>query len=101
MSSKKIAGIYTEKEFKRKYIDFRRRYPQAAEYLDESVHESKWARCQFPGARYNIDTTNTAESMNGVFKEQRNYALLPMIDEIVGKIIEWFNRYRQISIGVP
>lgn len=101
MSSKKIAGIYTEKEFKRKYIDFRRRYPQAAEYLDESVHESKWARCQFPGARYNIDTTNTAESMNGVFKEQRNYALLPMIDETVGKIIEWFNRYRQISIVVP
>ncbi|XP_048623888.1 uncharacterized protein LOC125592613 [Brassica napus] len=98
---KKIAGIYTEKEFKRKYIDLRRRYPQAAEYLDESVHERKWARCQFPGARYNIDTTNTAESMNGVFKEQRNYALLPMIDETVGKIIEWFNRYRQISIVVP
>ena len=37
-SSKKIAGIYIEKEFRRKYIDFRRRYPQAAENLDESVH---------------------------------------------------------------
>ncbi|XP_013608134.1 PREDICTED: uncharacterized protein LOC106314873 [Brassica oleracea var. oleracea] len=44
-----IAGIYSEVEFRKYYSDFRKMYPQAAEYLDDSVHETKWARCKFPG----------------------------------------------------
>ncbi|XP_013713506.1 uncharacterized protein LOC106417211 [Brassica napus] len=47
-----IAGIYSEVEFRKYYSDFRKMYPQAAEYLDDSVHETKWARCKFPGERY-------------------------------------------------
>ncbi|WZZ10651.1 hypothetical protein YC2023_096572 [Brassica napus] len=98
---RKIAGMYTEVEFRKSYNDFRRTLPQAAEYLDESVHETKWARCQFPGERYNIDTTNTVESINGVLKEPRKYALLPMLDVIIGKMVEWFNKYRDLSLRVP
>ncbi|XP_013672834.2 uncharacterized protein LOC106377198 [Brassica napus] len=96
-----IAGIYSEVEFIKCYNDFRKMYPQAAEYLDDSVHETKWARCKFPGERYNIDTTNTVESINGVLKEPRKYALLPMLDVIVEKITEWFNKYRLLSLRVP
>src|SRR5690606_35232137 len=58
-------------------------------------------RCKFPGERYNIDTTNTVESINGILKEARKYALLPMLDVVVGKIVEWFNKYRQLSLQVP
>ncbi|WZZ46302.1 hypothetical protein YC2023_042561 [Brassica napus] len=98
---RKIAGMYTEIEFRKCYNDFRSMYPQAADYLDDSVHETKWARCKFPGERYNIDTTNTVESINDVLKEPRKYALLPMIDVVVGKIVEWFNKYRQLSLRLP
>ncbi|XP_048605191.1 uncharacterized protein LOC125582489 [Brassica napus] len=98
---RKTAGMYIEIEFRKCYNDFRSMYPQAADYLDDSVHETKWARCKFPGERYNIDTTNTVESINGVLKGPRKYALLPMIDVVVGKIVEWFNKYRQLSLRVP
>lgn len=93
-----IAQIYTEHEFQRRYDDFRRRYPKAAEYLDKSVEVSKWARCYFPGARYNIDTSNCVESLNKVIEEARHYNLLPMMDAIVDKICEWFNKHRKESI---
>ncbi|XP_033134331.1 uncharacterized protein LOC117127779 [Brassica rapa] len=70
-----IAGIYSEVDFRKCYNDFRKMYPQAAEYIDDSVHETKW--------------------------EPRKYALLPMLDVIVEKITEWFNKYRLLSLRVP
>ncbi|XP_013623937.1 PREDICTED: uncharacterized protein LOC106329873 [Brassica oleracea var. oleracea] len=79
---KKIAGIYTEKEFRRKYIDFRRTYPQAAEYLDESVHESKWARCQFPGARtLHVEVLNTFERQYNVTGTDEKGYLVDLINK--------------------
>ncbi|XP_010445859.1 PREDICTED: uncharacterized protein LOC104728599 [Camelina sativa] len=95
------ARSYTEGTFKTLYHDFRIRYPAAAVYLDSHVEEKKWARCYFPGARYNIDTNNCVESINGVFKDARQYSLLPMIDAIVGKLAEWFNEHRKTSASVP
>jgi len=61
------AKAYTEVEFKKLYAAFIKRYSSAGAYLDRTVGQNKWARCYFPGARYNIDTTNTVESINGVF----------------------------------
>ncbi|XP_010424785.1 PREDICTED: protein FAR1-RELATED SEQUENCE 8-like [Camelina sativa] len=95
------AKAYTEPEFEKLYADFIRRYPAASTYLDNHVGQNKWARCYFPGARYNIDTTNTVESINGVFRFARAYPLLPMIDAIVSKVAEWFNKYRKISLETP
>ncbi|XP_024015304.1 protein FAR1-RELATED SEQUENCE 3-like [Eutrema salsugineum] len=91
------AHAYTENEFLTLYSAFRKMYPDAADYLDRTVGEEKWARCYFPGDRYNIDTTNCAESINGVFVEARKYSLLPMIDVIIAKLAEWFNKYRKAS----
>ncbi|XP_024013306.1 uncharacterized protein LOC112087594 [Eutrema salsugineum] len=91
------AHAYTENEFLTLYSAFRRTYPDAAKYLDRTVGEEKWARCYFPGDRYKIDTTNCAESINGVFVEAKKYSLLPMIDVIVAKLAEWFNKYRKAS----
>lgn len=96
-----LAQIYGKSEFKKYYADFRNRYPGCAVYLDESVHVSRWARSHFPGERYNIDTTNCVESMNNVLLEARKLPLLAMLDVILGKIVEWFNKYRKESAEVP
>ncbi|CAE6199475.1 unnamed protein product [Arabidopsis arenosa] len=95
------AKAYTEAEFKKLYAAFIKRYPAAGAYLDRTVGQNKWVRCYFLGARYNIDTTNTVESINGVFRYVRAYALLPMIDAMVTKLSEWFNKYRKISLETP
>ena len=57
---RKIACLYSEAEFEKHYEDFRERYPSCARYLDKSVDVKNWAKYHFPGARYNIDTSNCA-----------------------------------------
>ncbi|CAE6227694.1 unnamed protein product [Arabidopsis arenosa] len=94
---KECAHIYTKTEFSIQYGDFRRRYPRAAEYLDNSIGVEQWARSHAERDKYNIDTSNSAESMNAVFKEVRKYHLLPMIDAILEKFSEWFNKHRKDS----
>ncbi|XP_024013392.1 uncharacterized protein LOC112087754 [Eutrema salsugineum] len=68
-----------------------------SEYLDNSVHLEKWARCYFKGDKYNLDTSNACEYMNSVFKKARKYALLPLIDAYIEKVSEWFNKHRKGS----
>ena len=84
---RECAHAYTEDEFLNLYHAFRRKYPSAAEYLDKSVKERKWARCYFEGDRYNVDTTNSVESYNGVIKDARKYTLLPMFDVNIAKMV--------------
>lgn len=93
------AHKYTEGEFLSAYSDFRRWFPGAAEYLDEGVPLEKWARCYFKGDKYNLDTSNSCESMNSVFKKARKYSLLPLIDAYLEKVSEWFNRHRKDTVG--
>ncbi|XP_024006433.1 uncharacterized protein LOC112082944 [Eutrema salsugineum] len=45
------AHAYTENEFLTLYSAFRKMYRDAADYLDRTVGEEKWARCYFPGDR--------------------------------------------------
>ncbi|XP_013601151.1 uncharacterized protein LOC106441759 [Brassica napus] len=46
----------------------------------------------FPGPRYNIDTSNCAEFLNALFENARKLSLLPMLDVVIDKMAEWFNR---------
>jgi len=92
-----LAHIYTATEFNIRYAEFRRKHPKVATYLDRAIGIEKWARCYFQGDKYNIDTSNSAESMNAVFSEVRKYHLLPMIDAILEKFSEWFNTHRKDS----
>ncbi|XP_024014390.1 uncharacterized protein LOC112088362 [Eutrema salsugineum] len=94
---RECAHKYTEVEFVSAYAEFRRWFPKAAEYLDNSVHLEKWARSYFKGDKYNLDTSNACESMNSVFKKARKYALLPLIDAYIEKVSEWFNKHRKGS----
>ncbi|XP_018463661.2 protein FAR-RED ELONGATED HYPOCOTYL 3-like [Raphanus sativus] len=93
-----IARIYTVPEFETEYDAFKIRYPSAAKYLEESSEKEKWARCWFPGERYNIDTSNVVESMNSVFRDARKYSLIPLLDTIVKKTADWFNDHRKETV---
>ncbi|XP_024013049.1 protein FAR-RED ELONGATED HYPOCOTYL 3-like [Eutrema salsugineum] len=53
---RECAHKYTEVEFVSAYTEFRKWFPKAAEYLDNSVNLEKWARCYFKGDKYNLDT---------------------------------------------
>ncbi len=62
----------------------------AAKYLEESVGCSRWARAEFSSRRYNMMTTNIAESMNALLKEARSLPVLSLLNYIRMTIQRWF-----------
>lgn len=62
---------------------------RCAEYILE-IGLEHWARAHFPGNRYNIMTSNLAESWNAVLREAREFPEIPLIDFIRTKLTEWF-----------
>ncbi|KAF2613729.1 hypothetical protein F2Q70_00012897 [Brassica cretica] len=58
---------------------------------------TKWARCQFPGFRYDIRTTNPAESINSALRTPREYPVIPLLDSIREMLTRWFFERRTRS----
>ncbi|XP_018487680.1 uncharacterized protein LOC108858220 [Raphanus sativus] len=98
---RKVAQLYSEADFQKQYQDFRERYPSCARYLDKSINVKNWTKCHFPGGRYNIDTSNCAESLNALFQKARKMSLLPMLDTVIDKMAEWFNKHRKYVAAGP
>ncbi|XP_060668520.1 uncharacterized protein LOC125419637 [Ziziphus jujuba] len=66
---------------------------EAVQYLKDAS-PSKWARSHFPGNRYNIMTTNIAESMNSVLIDARDKPVLPLLDHIRDVLQRWWYERR-------
>lgn len=56
-----------------------------------------WARSQFEGARYNIMTSNLAESLNAALSEAREYPIIPLIEYIRSMMMGWFSARRDAA----
>ena len=95
------ANAYKVSEFNKLYDELKNRYPGAVNYLEESnVPLHKWARSHFTGCRYNIMTTNGAESINAVMKEPREYPIVALLEAMQAKVSEWFNNRRNIVASI-
>ncbi|XP_018488093.1 protein FAR1-RELATED SEQUENCE 8-like [Raphanus sativus] len=67
-----LARYYTVHEFETAYASFKVRYPSAFKYVEENTNRETWVRVYFPGCRYNLDTSNSVESMNSAFRDARS-----------------------------
>ncbi|XP_073037008.1 uncharacterized protein [Primulina eburnea] len=94
-----IAKIYKNFEFDIAYNDFRNRYPEAAQYLDERDSLDRWTRAYCPKTRYNIMTTNGVESINARLLEERKLPIIALLDSLQKLASSWFARYRHASIA--
>ena len=70
-------------------------HPDAANYLENDVGFHRWARCHFPVRRYDIMTTNIAESMNALLKEARTLPIVALADWIRSVLQRWFFERRE------
>ncbi|XP_075507547.1 uncharacterized protein LOC142544377 [Primulina tabacum] len=95
----RIAKIYKGIEFDIAYNEFRNRYPEAAQYLDEKDSLDRWTRAYCPKTRYNIMTTNGFESINARILEERKLPIIALLDSLQKLTSSWFARYRHASIA--
>jgi len=70
--------------------------PACARYL-ESVGFCHWTRAYFLGKRYNVMTSNVAESLNAVLKEARELPIISLLEFIRTTLISWFAMRREAA----
>ena len=71
-----------------------------AQYLWE-VDVRKWSRAYSPSNRYNIMTSNLAESVNALLKQNREYPIVCLFESIRSIMTRWFNERREESSQHP
>ncbi|XP_013623959.1 PREDICTED: uncharacterized protein LOC106329899 [Brassica oleracea var. oleracea] len=71
--------------------------PGLHKYL-ETADIQKWARVHFPGDRYNLMTTNIAESINKVISSSRTLPIVKLLDALRLMMTRWFTS-RRIAAG--
>jgi len=75
-----IAKAYGHEEFKRQLEGLWMLHSGTADYLENSVGTCNWARSEFKGRRYNILTTNIAESVNSFMREPQKFSITHLVD---------------------
>ncbi|XP_073152325.1 protein FAR1-RELATED SEQUENCE 4-like [Henckelia pumila] len=81
-------------EFNMLYEKLKNQYPSVTAYLDKSTSPDKWSRAFCRGNRYDIMTTNGAESINYRLSEERELPIIAMLNALQSMVSVWFNKHR-------
>ncbi|KAA0047742.1 MuDRA-like transposase [Cucumis melo var. makuwa] len=71
----------------------------SGKYLND-VGIARWSRVHCPGRRYNMMTTNIAESMNSILKEPRDFPIASFLENVRALLQRWFWECREEDIKV-
>ena len=73
------AYAYRASEFHVHFEKIKLKDPRIATYLEE-IGKEKWSCAYFPGVRYNVMTSNYAESFNNKSRDARKYPITTFAD---------------------
>ncbi|XP_021833424.1 uncharacterized protein LOC110773230 [Prunus avium] len=97
MHCEKAAKSYSIAEFDCHFSKIKRK-ELVAQYLEEAgLH--KWSRAHMDGRRYNVMTTNIAESINSVLRFARMMPVVHLIGEIINLFVKWFTERRDLALN--
>ncbi|KAA0045018.1 MuDRA-like transposase [Cucumis melo var. makuwa] len=71
----------------------------SGKYLND-VGIARWSRVHCPVRRYNMMTTNIAESMNSILKEPRDFPIASFLENVRALLQRWFWERREEGIKV-
>ncbi|XP_024009179.1 uncharacterized protein LOC112084175 [Eutrema salsugineum] len=96
---KKAARMYRVSEFVALFNEIRRQNPDIATYL-ENAGVSLWSCANFQRDRYDITTSNIAESINKVLKDAREYPTAYFLKELRKLFSKWFMKRREQAMSL-
>lgn len=88
------AYAYTKGDFHYLFDEIEASDPEVAEYLRKADFK-KWSRAYSLANRYNMMTSNLAESINSLLKESREYPIVCLFDTIRMIMTRWFTERRE------
>ena len=93
----KAARAFQLGEFYNAFNEIKNINGSCAEYLT-SIGFEHWARAHFSGNRYNIMTSNVAETWNSVLREAREYPIVALVEFIRSKLMDWYAERRNVTL---
>ncbi|XP_049375592.1 uncharacterized protein LOC125840658 [Solanum verrucosum] len=84
------AKAYSLEEFDNNFVEFKKKFSVVAIILEYDIGFEKWSRAHFPGNRYDVMTTNIAESPNPMLIDEREYPVALIFNSIA-------KRFRELS----
>ncbi|XP_062085526.1 uncharacterized protein LOC133791623 [Humulus lupulus] len=90
------AYAFRKFEFHANFEKIKSKDPAIAQYL-EGMGFDKWSRAYFPGNRYNIMTSNYAESFNNKTRDARSFSITTFVEFIRFTLQSWFCDRRETS----
>ncbi|CAA7017279.1 unnamed protein product [Microthlaspi erraticum] len=96
---KGAAYAHTLREYNRCMASIRAAKPALANYL-ELADPKLWSRVHFPGDRYNIKTSNIAESINSALKRAKGFPIPYLLQFIREKLGVWFAKRREDALSL-
>ncbi|KAM3357695.1 hypothetical protein P3S68_020626 [Capsicum galapagoense] len=93
------AKTYTVDEFSEHFAELKNNIPKETHVLENVLGFEKWRRAHFPGNRYDVMTTNIAESLNSVLMDKREYPVSYIFNSIVRKFGEKFRERHAFVAG--
>ncbi|XP_010456817.1 PREDICTED: uncharacterized protein LOC104738322 [Camelina sativa] len=101
--NKVLAQLVTNAAFANKVTGYQDIYRQikaknanCVAYLDK-IGAAHWSRAYFQGNRYNLMTSNIAESLNNVVGKARSCHIFELLKYIHAMLSRWFSARRKIS----
>ncbi|KAL0728453.1 hypothetical protein Bca4012_024546 [Brassica carinata] len=92
----KAARAYKMEDFYRHFNELKVVDIACADYLIR-IGLEHWTRSHFEGARYNIMTSNLAESLNAALSEAREYPIVPLLEYVRSMMMGWFATRREAA----
>lgn len=92
----KAARAFKLSEFNTAFNEIKNINASCADYLI-SIGFEHWARAHFSGNRYNIMTSNVAETWNSVLREAREFPIVALVEYIRAKLMTWFAERRHLT----
>lgn len=87
------ANTYSRANYDTSMSELHNINPEITKYLLEAKPE-RWARSFYPRKRYNIQTTNIAESFNSVIRQLRELPIAALVESLREIFQEWFTTRR-------
>ncbi|XP_016558535.1 uncharacterized protein LOC107858399 [Capsicum annuum] len=84
------AKAYSPEEFSDHFVEFKNYCPKATFFLEHELGFVKWSRAYFPGNRFDVMTTNIAESVNAMLINEREYPVASIFNSIAKRFGEIF-----------
>ncbi|KAL0533306.1 hypothetical protein IC582_030119 [Cucumis melo] len=75
-------------------------FPNGSRKYLNDVGIARWSCVHCPGRRYNMMTTNIAESMNSILKQPRDLPIASFLEDVRALLQRWFWEHREEGIKV-